>query len=423
MANIIERVQVTGFWGEKSVDVRFSALNNFIIGVNGSGKTTFINLLSGCLRLDFDVLNKIAFDEIIITLKTLGKNQKPIIRVKKTSVNEYLSHITYVVKTSTSGAVDTYDFEDFADIAFARRRRNAPSQDLNHASLRNQLRSLVELSWLPLWRFQPSRALEFDERMPASVEAKLEQVKKDFATYFSSLQAKAQRETDLFQEKIFLSLIHQADRRAPLTTDIVDLVAEQAELEAIFKEFNMDRAKYRRSIVSHFENVKTAVSKIKRESSESLSQTDFVSLIDNQRIHRLVHDWRQLQKTRKDIYFHRSMFISILDDLFTRKTVRITDRNEIEIVTQSGKPFGPDVLSSGEKQLFVMLGEVLLFEQRPFVLIADEPELSLHVAWQSALVESIRLLSGRVQIIFATHSPDIVGENEADIIELEEHIL
>lgn len=69
-----------------------------------------------------------------------------------------------------------------------------------------------------------------------------------------------------------------------------------------------------------------------------------------------------------------------------------------------------------------MLGEVLLYEKHPFVFIADEPELSLHVGWQSELVKSIQNLNSDVQIIFATHSPDIVGDNSRDIIQIEDCI-
>ena len=35
----------------------------------------------------------------------------------------------------------------------------------------------------------------------------------------------------------------------------------------------------------------------------------------------------------------------------------------------------------------------------------DEPEISLHVEWQSILIESIRALNSTIQIIIATHNP------------------
>lgn len=417
MANIIERVTIRGFWGDKTAELKFHQSRNFIIGVNGSGKTTFINLLSASLRMDFETLIKTPFEEISIVLKTIGKNQKPVIKVKKTPLNEYLYQIAYTVQSSSSGRIEFYEFDDFADIAFSRRRRHSPIEEVKHQSLREHLRSLLDLSWLPLWRFH-APGKEVDERTTGSVDAKLEQIKRDFATYFSALQAQAQQETDLLQEKIFLSLITQTDRGVNFTGDPA---TEQTELEALFREFKMDRHKYRKSILNHFDTVRQAVAKIGSDKG-GLTHQEFVALIDNQRIHKLVIEWRGLQNIRKGIYSHRDAFLSIINGLFSRKRVNITDRNQIEIITQSGKTFGLDVLSSGEKQLFVMLGEVLLFEQKPFILIADEPELSLHVDWQSALVRSIQRLNQNVQMIFATHSPDIVGEFESDILRIEDHI-
>ena len=41
--------------------------------------------------------------------------------------------------------------------------------------------------------------------------------------------------------------------------------------------------------------------------------------------------------------------------------------------------------------------------------MADEPELSLHVLWQEKLINAMRGLNSDAQLIFATHSPDLVG--------------
>jgi predicted ATP-binding protein involved in virulence len=214
MVNVIERVSISGFWGDKSVDMGFQSSRNFIIGVNGSGKTTFIDLLSAALRMDFEALTKLDFSEMNIVLKTVGKNQKPSIRLTKTPINEYLSQITYFLKASASEKPTIYEFDDFADIRFARRRRVSPRNEAQHQGLQQQLGELVKLSWLPIWRSQSSIIRDLpDERFQSSIDAKLAQVTRDFATYFSSLQTLAQRETDYFQERVFLSLVSYSDRR------------------------------------------------------------------------------------------------------------------------------------------------------------------------------------------------------------------
>lgn len=422
MANIVERVSISGFWGDKTVDMTFRNSRNFIIGVNGSGKTTFIDLLSAALRMDFETLTRLDFNEINIVLKTLGKNQKPAIRVTKTSINEYLSQITYYLKASASDKPTKYEFDDFADIRMARRRRMTPRNEAQHLGLQQQLAELVKLSWLPIWRSHSTVSRDIaDDRVQPSIDTKLAQVTRDFATYFSSLQTQVQRETDLFQEKIFLSLVSSSYRRSLSPSNFpYDAPTDQSELEAVFNEFKMDRTRTRRSISNHFERLRAATDKVHSEGT--FTADDLVVMYDNQRLARILTDWRRLQASKSRIYAQRDTFVEIINRLFSRKKARITDRNQIEIVTQSGKLFTPNILSSGEKQMFIMLGEVLLYEKHPFVFIADEPELSLHVDWQSELVRSIEKLNNNVQIIFATHSPDIVGSNNRDIIKIEEKL-
>ncbi|MRE52090.1 AAA family ATPase, partial [Escherichia coli] len=65
--------------------------------------------------------------------------------------------------------------------------------------------------------------------------------------------------------------------------------------------------------------------------------------------------------------------------------------------------------SSGEKQLLIILSEALLQNGKRCLYLADEPELSLHVSWQEKIVNSIFEINKNVQIIFATHSPDVVS--------------
>jgi predicted ATP-dependent endonuclease of OLD family len=61
---------------------------------------------------------------------------------------------------------------------------------------------------------------------------------------------------------------------------------------------------------------------------------------------------------------------------------------------------------------------VLLNESTPCVFIADEPEISLHVSWQEMLAEVMGQLNSNMQVILATHSPDIVSKRTNNIISM-----
>ena len=68
----------------------------------------------------------------------------------------------------------------------------------------------------------------------------------------------------------------------------------------------------------------------------------------------------------------------------------------------------PYLLSSGEKQMLVILLTVLVEDNCPYVLFMDEPEVSLHVEWQKQLIDLIMELNPNVQIILTTHSPAVI---------------
>ena len=77
-------------------------------------------------------------------------------------------------------------------------------------------------------------------------------------------------------------------------------------------------------------------------------------------------------------------------------------------------------LSSGEKHDFIMFYELIFNSGENSVFLIDEPEISLHVAWQMEFInilQKICSLNG-MQAIIATHSPDIVNGHDDLLISL-----
>ena len=77
-------------------------------------------------------------------------------------------------------------------------------------------------------------------------------------------------------------------------------------------------------------------------------------------------------------------------------------------------------LSSGEQNL-IILYFYLLFKTTPDMTIClDEPENSLHVAWQETMLTDLRTIADvlKLQIIVATHSVDFVNGNWGDCFDL-----
>ena len=104
----------------------------------------------------------------------------------------------------------------------------------------------------------------------------------------------------------------------------------------------------------------------------------------------------------------KTRFQDIVDDLF-QETGKSVVRTEKEIrFTHIGEQLTPSQLSSGEKQMLVILLTVLVEDNQPYVLFMDEPEVSLHIEWQKRLIDLVLELNPNVQIILTTHSPAVV---------------
>ncbi len=112
----------------------------------------------------------------------------------------------------------------------------------------------------------------------------------------------------------------------------------------------------------------------------------------------------------------KTRFQDIVDDLF-RETGKKMIRTENELrFTQIGEVLLPYQLSSGEKQILIILLTVLVEDNQPYVLFMDEPEVSLHLEWQKCLVDLCLELNPNVQIILTTHSPAIVMNGWVDSV-------
>lgn len=112
----------------------------------------------------------------------------------------------------------------------------------------------------------------------------------------------------------------------------------------------------------------------------------------------------------------KKRFLDIIDELFEETGKRI-DRQSNELsFLQYGEKLPPYVLSSGEKQMLLILLTVLTEDRQPYVLFMDEPEASLHFEWQKRLIALLRELNPNAQVILTTHSPALIMDGWEDAV-------
>lgn len=411
--NIVKEIKIVGFWGGRTVKIAFHEDINFLIGVNGSGKTTAINLIAATLKCDFIALAELPFERIVVQLAEVGGRKKPSIEVLK-------EPITFRIRDKASDQPTVYSLDELSDMRLqylSRRQRTALFHPDKNLLL--HLDTLLKFSWLSIHRSETDRGSREDQSYESTVDRKLDALSNEFVRYFSVLARKAAEEVLKFQERVFLSLVPDKSQQELFSAvQTLDLDEEMKVLTDIFSEFNVAPSVFERAVQNQYNTLRQAIENLGQ--NKGIDVTGIFAVVSALRVHSLVQEWRKLVEIQESIYEPRDTFLEIINGMLQRKELEINEKNELVAITQSGKTLNLKQLSSGEKQLLIILGEALLQEKAPWVYIADEPELSLHLAWQEQLIRNLRRINPRAQIIFATHSPDIVSTYSDRVFDMEQ---
>ena len=132
-----------------------------------------------------------------------------------------------------------------------------------------------------------------------------------------------------------------------------------------------------------------------------------------------VEDTAQKLHVLEDLADRAQLLLKSLNEKFQHKEIRI-DREQGLAVDSEGGTLTLDSLSSGEQHELILHYDLLFRVQPNTVVLLDEPELSLHIEWQSKFLSDLMdivQLSG-FDALVATHSPHIVGERDGLMVEL-----
>ena len=119
-----------------------------------------------------------------------------------------------------------------------------------------------------------------------------------------------------------------------------------------------------------------------------------------------------------------NLFIKTINDYFTNKEISFhlttgfslkqsNDKDELEEIDFNW-------LSSGEKQLLLLLINTITSADDATIFIIDEPEISLNIKWQRKLIKTLLEFSAdkNIQFILATHSFELLSAYKNSITKL-----
>lgn len=420
----IKDITIQGFWGSHMVKTDFKEDVNIFIGRNGTGKTTFINLLQAVLNIDLELLYNIQFSSITINLKNKTLRRK--IEVTKIENDFMYNHIEFKIGQKK------YKFPIILnrDIKFLNRSngRITPSLLREIKAVKEEILSLINVSYLSVSREKVIKD-EYKERRREdiynAIDNRLEELIGELQAYQLQLETELSKHSKKFQENVLKTMLFNEEFdnvkiHEPIKIDIRKM---QIGLKQAYTVLGLLDDQITDTIDKHVEAIRKAsdtINNLYSKKIDSIGPNDVTPITLLRRTNKIIEFSNILEKNKSEIFKRLNKYIRLLNDFHDTKTFNLEDGKIGGInIFKDKEEIDITKLSSGEKQLIILLTETLLQKESETLFIADEPELSLHIEWQRKVISSIRELNPNSQVIVATHSPEIVGKFKSNTVNME----
>ncbi len=113
------------------------------------------------------------------------------------------------------------------------------------------------------------------------------------------------------------------------------------------------------------------------------------------------------------------LFRKSINERFLYKQLSV-GKEGFGFTTTEGDSLNPLSLSSGEQHEVVLLYELLFKATENSLILLDEPEISLHVAWLEEFLSDLHAITAlsHFDVIITTHSPQIISDRWDLTVEL-----
>lgn len=436
----LKRFIINDLFGFQTVDIPFDKNIKILIGENGLGKTTVLNTLYFVLTKKFDRLARVNFSSIELHLekKKIIINKNQLVNFINTNKGEGRSHFTEFIANAS-----TENVEKLKEIVFDNK--------------------LLEQHK----RFQ---TVEILKKMGINIKAPTTYIYNTVIKYFEEIEAESMLKViaDLDANLKFKILYFPTYRRIEEELKNIGVVSKKDILEKYGRlipiEAEEENRKYDEDIIQFgMADVEERISKLTKEIT--LSSVIGFSEITGEMLHQLLTDFPQTKSSKtlrleiekiniilkrvgkniseedktKILEFTESgktsnrgliFFITKLIELYNKQEdIDKSIKRFVEVCNGylNGKKYVYDErdvtlkikrehkdeevqlnqLSSGEKQIVSLFSKIYLEKDKDYVVLFDEPELSLSIFWQQNLLPDIVNSMKCKFLIAVTHSPFI----------------
>lgn len=433
----IKNFSIYGLFGINDVNIPFDENVKILIGKNGLGKTQVLNIFYYTLTTNFSKLSEFSFDKVELQIQ----NEDQVIIISKEDCDKYKTRNYSPLIKDLINIVGVSQFERLKTIVKRSRYKNVKNI-LQHDPVFYKLSEIFPSNYIDHIlkilgredRYSPTKKTNKVE----VIETIQNYLSENKILYFPTFR---RVEEDLYNlgyddEEFFIDkedtrLIHFGMDDVQKRFDAIE-----RKIDLLLKEgFTKITSKILSKLVEGFSFAQTNILTRINESDLDILLArigEKMSLDEKTRIREIVSKKEISEKDQPLIYLIQTLieiyeeqkkfdnsinkFKSVCNKYLVNKQV-VYDESNIKIFIQSNitkQSLQLNQLSSGEKQIISIFSTIYLSEDNEkFIVLFDEPELSLSMTWQKKLLPDI-VNSGKCDFLLAvTHSP-FIFDNELD---------
>lgn len=420
-ASLIQSIDIDGLFGQFRYSLRSPASSTgedhllLLYGDNGAGKSTILNVVFHLLHPEpyeghRSTIGQIPFRELNIALTSgytvVARKDDPFDQTKYTITLTYPERATqleYTWERERRNRTDASQDDQYlqycnalseAGIAFhflsdTRRVAGRPSQSFRRRGHDVIYRTRPDWEW---------REFSSEEESEVLVDRAIAQAIEDLRRLALTGSSEGYTSVNTVYEGLIRRILRSPsdDRSHHLPID---------ELRMKLRKLHDRNSSYAKYGLTPDLNTDRLLKQLSREQKRNIEMLNIVLTPYLDGHHARLDALQSVQEVIDE-------FVTILSDFLSHKTVSLDVRAGLQIMDANQQRIQPSLLSSGERQLLVLLCNPIAARRNGTILIIDEPEISLNIKWQRRLITALLtcLRGVDTQLIMATHSIEILSQ-------------
>jgi len=398
----ITEFAIQGLYGYRDITIPIRDNQVVLVGVNGLGKTTIINLLYFFLSRQWKRIFEYEFSEISLTIEgkqiTLSQQDIKSAPFLDQSLSKKLPQMFIIEEMGV-------DYRNSCDTTLETSHNLRQAEEYLTVHLESQILYLptyrriekeLETIFPELDKYISRRNHHHTEFIEL-IEFGMRDVDKKISDILSEIKENARTELNNLAGNYLRDVIRQEANSFDKT-----LIKELND-ETITKILN--RVEEKTLNPEDKKTLRIIIDKIKND-SEITEQDKYLAHFFAQ----LVNIHHALEEQESAI----TQFIEVCNHYLEGKHFYYNEKDyKLEMSLDNKTPLKLSLLSSGEKQIISLFAHLYLSGEKQYLILLDEPELSLSVEWQKLFLPDILASKRCMFLATVTHSP-FIFDNELD---------